>query len=370
MRRIMRMIEEFAREANKTDNTRCAQIHEAYTHLDNLLGRVDGRGSMPSSLREAMVVGDFPLYFARTISRAVYARYNYKRGEWRDYTFAEQVPDYSDAKRYRFTEFDTLELRREKEEAYPGYIDETELTIAVEDYAKQVDFSNRIFVNDDLGAFNNIVMKMGDSARRFEDFYVSALYDNGLTQAALIALGANYFGTGRLTTANLAIAWNAFATRVDARGNNIQVIPTYLVIPPILGLTASQILMSEKVAELATNGINPLRGRLQIREDPYITIAVPDVPWYLFAAPADVPGVSVVRMSGRPGPRLYAKAPDKIPMTESGGLGAGNWRDGSYLTGDIELMVETTIGARNDDAAVLVGVTDPNGIYYSSGTTA
>ncbi len=369
MRRIMRMIEEIARENNKNQNARCAQIQEAYSYMDSFLDQIDRGGSVPSTLREAMVVGDFPLYFARTISRAVYARYNYRMGEWRDYTFADQLPDYTAGDRFRFTEFDTLELRREKEEAYSGYIDEDEVTIAVEDYAKQIDFSNRIFVNDDLGAFNNVVSKMGDSARRFEDFYVSALYDNAFTQAALVILGANYSGTGRLTTANLAIGWNAFAVRVDARGNNIQIRPTYLVIPPILHLAASAILESEKIAELATNSNNPLRGKLQTREDPYIATAAPDVPWYLFAAPADVPGVSVVRMSGRPGPRLYAKAPDKIPMTESGGLGVGNWRDGSYLTGDIELMVETTIGSRNDSAAVMVGVTDANGIYYSSGTT-
>lgn len=369
MRRIMRMISEVARLSNKDDNARCAQIQEAYAYMDGFLDRVDGFRPATGKIAEALVVGDFPLYFARTLSRAVYDRYGYRASQWRDYTYADTLPDYSTGERFRFTEFDTLEKRREKQEAMPGYLDETKVDIAVDDYAKQIDFSHRIFVNDDLGAFNNIAMKMGDSARRFEDFYVSALYDNALTQAALVALGANYSGTGRLTTANLAIAWNAYAQRVDAQGNNIQITPTFLVIPPILRLNANQILQSEKIAELATNSINPLRGALQVREDPYIAIAVPNVPWYLFAAPADVPGVSVVRMNGRPGPSLYAKAPDKIPMTSAGGLGAGNWRDGSFLTGDIELMVETTIGSRNDAAATLVGVSDPQGIYYSSGTT-
>ncbi len=369
MRRIMRMIEEMARLDNKTDNTRCAQIQEAYSYMDGYLDRVDGFRPATGKISEALVVGDFPLYFARTLSRAVYDRYGYRASQWRDYTYADTVPDYSTAERFRFTEFDTLEKRREKQEAFPGYIDEARVTIAVDDYAKQIDFSHRIFVNDDLGAFNNIAMKMGDSARRFEDFYVSALYDNALTQGILTGLGANYAGTGRLTTANLAIAWNAYAQRVDARGNNIQITPAVLTIPPILRLAANQILLSEKVAELATNAINPLRGALTIREDPYIAIAVPNVPWYLFADPTDIPGVSVVRMNGRPGPSLFAKAPDKIPMTAAGGLGAGNWRDGSFLTGDIELMVETTIGARNDAAGTLVGVTDVNGIYYTSGTT-
>ena len=244
------------------------------------------------------------------------------------------------------------------------------MQIRVEDYAKQIDFSHRILVNDDLGQFRNIGLKMADSTKRFLDFYASALYDNALTQGALVALGVGYAGTGALTTANLAIGWNAFVTRVDALGNPITVVPKYLVIPPILLLTSNQILMSEKVAELATHGINPLRGALEVREDPYIGFTLPNIPWYLFADPADVPGVSVVKMQQMPNDfYLYAKAPDKLPMSVSGGLGAANWQLGSFLTGDIEISVQTTIGSRSDDLGALVGVTDANGLYYSSGTT-
>jgi len=127
--------------------------------------------------------------------------------------------------------------------------------------------------------------------------------------------------------------------------------------------------MSERIAELATNAKNVMRGRLEVREDPYITFVLPNVPWYLFADPNDVPAVSVVRRTGVTGPELFALAPDKVPMSAAGGLGTADWRAGSFLTGDIEIMVETCIGSRNDDLAALVGVTDVQGIYWSSGTT-
>lgn len=367
MRRIMAMIMEFALEENKADNARTSTLRETYQYLDRQV--TDDGGPAPAKLSEALVVADFPYYFNRVLSRAVYDRYNYRTSDWRDYTYADTLPDYSVGERFRFSEFDRPVKRREKEEPYAGYISESKLQIQVEDYAKQIDFSNRILVNDDLGAFNDLVMKMGDSARRFEDFYVSALYDNATVIASLTALGALYMGTGRLTTANLAIGYNAFVQRVDARNNPMNIPPVYLVIPPVLRLTANQILQSERIAELATNGVNVLRGALQIKEDPYITYTAPNIPWYLFAAPNDVPAVSVVRMQGRPGPRLYAKAPDKVPMTAGGGLGTADWRTGSFLTGDIELLVEDTIGARSDSSGTWVGVTDYQGIYYSSGTT-
>lgn len=367
MRKFMSMVLEIASEANKEDNARVEQLREVYTWMDRQIQ--EDAGPAPANLREALVLADFPLYFNRVLSRAIYDRYNYRTGQWVDYTYADTVPDYSTAERFRFSEFDQPVIRREKEEAYAGYIYEHRVQLGVNDYAKQIDFSHRILVNDDLGAFNSIITKLGDSARRFEDLYVSALYDNATTQASLVALGALYAGTGRLTTANLAIGWNAFVQRVDGRGNPMNVVPTYLVVPPILRLTADQILQSERIAELATNGRNVLQGRLQVREDPYIAYTAPNIPWYLFAAPSDVPAVSVVRMQSQPGIRINARAPDKVPMSPTGALGVPDWRTGSFLTGDIEIEVEDTIGSRTDSPSTWVGVTDENGIYYSTGTT-
>ena len=368
MRAILNTIMEFALQDTQ-DNAKQSNIRELYSFYDNVVS--DRVSPTPARLQEALVTGHFPLYFARTISAVVRERYQYQEGQWRDYTYPDQVPDYRIGERYRFSEFDLPVRRRDKEEARSGYVFEAHTQVQVDDYAKQIDFSRRILINDDMGAFNDIAQKMGDSTRRFLDIYVSALYDNALAQAALVGLGVNYAGTGRLTTANLMIGWNAFTQRVDARGNPLVMVPTYLVIPPILKLTADMILQSEKIAELATNGINPLRNGLQVKIDPYIAFTVPNVPWYLFAAPRAAATVPVVRLQGATEDfRLFAKAPDKAPMSTSLGIGSPDWRDGSFLTGDIELEVETTIGARVDAPATFVGIEDANGIYYSSGTTA
>jgi hypothetical protein len=372
MRRIMQMILECALEENKADNAKVANLREAYRAVDGLLSHDPEQDN--ARLAEALVVADFPLYFGRTISAALYDRYNMRQGTWKQYTYADQVPNYLQANRYRMGEFDSnLDTRREKEESYADYFTEARVQVAVTDFAKQVDFDRQILQNDDLGAFNRVPTMLGDAARRFEDVFVSALYDNALTQAALIALGVGYGGTGRLTTANLAIAYNAFVTRTDARGNVLNIAPRFLVIPPILAMTASVILMSDRIAELATNGRNPFGPgggyKLTVVEDPYIATAAPNIPWYLFADPADIPGVTVARMQGVSGPQLYIKAPDKLPLSTSGAMGSADWRRGSFTTGDIEIEVETTIGTRSDSLGTWVGVSDPNGIYYSSGTT-
>ena len=369
-RRILNMVMEvaFAEEAAKT-NEQEQDLREAYCYLDRTLSSVQEPMPATGRLAEALVTGHFPYYFGRTLSYAVMERYNYKRGQWRDYTYQDTLPTYADGRRFRFSEVEAPVMRREKQETYATYFTESYYDIGVGTYGKQIDFSHRDLVNDDMGAFNSVTMKMSDTALRFEDVYVSTLYDNAVTQAAMLALGVNYGGTGRLTTANLAIAWNAFLQRVDGLGYPLAISPTYLVIPPILEMTANQILQSERIAEIATNGINPLRNALQVRIDPYIATAIPSVPWYLFAAPSDIQTVTVVRMQGHTGPELYAQAPDKIRMTPTGGLGAADWRLGSFISGDISIDVEDTIGSQTTPTTY-VGVTDYMGLYYSNGTTA
>lgn len=342
-------------------------LREAYAFADRQLSGIRDEPAN-AQLSEALTTAQFPYYLGRTLSYAVHERYNYQVGAWKDYTYADTLPTYNDGRRFRFTEVEQLVLRREKQEAYATYFQESYYDVGIEDYAKQIDFSHRILVNDDTGAFKRIPMMMADSAKRFEDSYVSALYDNATTQAAMIALGANYGGTGRLTTANLAIAWNAFLQRTDARGYPLAISPTYLVIPPVLELTANQILQSERIAELATNSINPLRNSLQVRIDPYIAFTAPNVPWYLFAAPSDIQTVTVVRLEGHPTPELFAQAPDKAPLSPTGGIGAPSWQTGSFISGDIEIMVEDIIGSQTYPTTY-VGVTDIHGLYYSNGTT-
>lgn len=369
MRQIMSLVMDYAREDNRANNAYCAELSEVYGYLDRAISGISEPIPATGRLREALTVSDFPHYFERILSRMMYDRYQYRRSDWRDYTYADQVPDYSLAERFRMSEVERLEKRRDKEEAYATYLTESVVQVAVDDYAKQIDFSRRILKNDDLGAFKDVPLKLADSARRFEDVFVSASYDNALTQAALIALGVNYAGNGRLTTQHLATAINAFTQRLDGMGYPLNITPIYLVIPPVLELTANQILQSDRIAELATNAKNVLQNRVQVKIDPYIGFTLPNIPWYLFADPSAVPGVSVVRMQGETEePKLYTKAPDKVPMTVSGGLGAADWRLGSFISGDIEIEVEIRIGTRVDAAATLVGVTDAQGIYYSTGT--
>lgn len=318
-----------------------------------------------AQLREVMTTAHFDAYFADAISRAFFKDYAYQRGSWRDYTYPDTAPDFRDVDRYRMTEPGTLLRRREKAPIKATHISDNVVNYGVEEFARQFDVSWRAIMNDDLGKIRETPTRMLSAVNRFEDGFVSALYDNAATQAGLVALGAAYAGTGRLTLANLAIALNAMKSRVDAGGNPIQINKVWLVIPSILEIQAAVIMQSVLAPGVATNDKNVITQFLAgYRVDPYIATAAPNVPWYLFADPSEIPAVPVARLQGWAQPLVFQKASDIRVVS---GSAPGAFLMGDFATGDIEFAVETVIGGWDD--ATFVGVVDPNGIYYSSGTT-
>lgn len=313
--------------------------------------------------REVLTTANFADYFSDALSREFYRQYEYQMGEWRSYTYAEESPDNRDIDRFRMTEPGTLQKRREKGEAKATSIAATPISLGWDEYAKQFDVSWRVILNDDLGKIKETPMNMVRAAKRHEDSFVSALYDNATSQAALVALGATYAGTGRLTLANLAVGVNAMMSRTDAGGNRMDVGKIYLVIPPILKIQAAQIL--NDLIQYGGAGSNVIGNFIAgVKIDPYIATSGADVPWYLFADPASIPTVSVVRLRGVDGPFTYMKA-SNIAMLSGNAPAA--FLMGNAETGDIEYFVENIIGGWDD--STYVGITDYRGIYYSSGTT-
>lgn len=360
MYNVIRWIEEYAVASHRgvLPGPELDQRVEALREL----GR-NHRHMTPVQFQETMTTAHFASYFADALSRAFYDDYQYMVGQWPNYVYQDTAPDFRDVKRFRMREPEGLTRRLEKAEMKATYVYETEIDYAVDEFARQFDVSWRAIQNDDLGKIKETPQRMAKAASRWLDAFVSALYDNAVTQATLAGFGAPWAGTGRLTLANLAIGVAAMMQRVDVAGNPMNISRVYLVVPPLLRVQAAQIL--QDILSYGGPGGNVMNQFIAgVYVDPYIATAVPNVPWYLFADPADVPSVTLVRMEGWPGPVTFMKESDISIIT---GTAPSAFTMGSFATGDIEFAVEDIVGAWDD--AALVGVTDFRGLYYSSGTT-
>jgi len=358
---VIRWIEEMALSEQDSDLIEGAELDRRVQALREL--QRNWRGMNSRQFVETMTTAHFTDYFGTALDRAFRNDYQYQIGDWQNYTFADEAPDFRDVERHRMSEPGTLYKRREKAEAKATKITATRVQYGVEEFSRQFDVSWRTILNDDLGKISETPSRMANAANRFEDQFVSDLYDNATTQAALVALGALYAGTGRLTAANLAVGLNAMMQRTDADGNRIDIRRVHLVIPSILKIQAASVL--DDIISYGGPDSNILKNWVaQVDVDPYIATSSPDVPWYLVADPAEMPTISVARLRGVPGPFTYMKASNIEMIT---GSAPSAFLMGSAETGDIEYFVEDIVGGWDD--STYVGVTDYRGIYYSSGTT-
>lgn len=316
-------------------------------------------------LAETMTVAHFTTYFANTLSRMFYKDYEYQQGEWQQYIFVDaNVPDFRLVQRFRMSEPENLTLRREKQNHRETYIQAALKDYGVEEWSRAFDVSWRTILNDDLGKIAETPQRMAGAARRSLDSFVSGLYDNATSQAALVALGATYAGTGRLTLANLAVGVNAMKQHQDALGNPIAINKVHLVVPPVLQIQAAQI-MKDLISYGGPNSNVIADFIAGVHVDPYISFSGANVPWYLFADPSEIPTVTLARLSGWPGPVVMRKSSD---ISVISGSAPAAFLEGDFSTGDIVFAVEDVYGGDDDDT--LGGITNPFGIYYSSGTTA
>lgn len=335
-------------------DVRVAALDELSSNMHNMNG---------AQFREVMTTAHFADYFSDALSRSFYDDYEYQRGQWPEYTYADEAPDFRNVNRFRMSEPETLLKRREKGEAKAGSITASLVEYGVDEFARQFDVSWRTILNDDLGKIRETPRRMAEAAARFEDSFVSALYDNATTQAALVALGANYSGTGKLTKDNLTLGLQAMTQRTDAIGNLISHRRIGLVIPSMSAITAADILQNILAFGNGEDSNVLAQFIAGVYVDPYIAISGTDVPWYLVSL--GMPTISVARLRGAPGPFTFMKASNIDMIT---GNAPSEFLMGSFGTGDIEFAVETIIGGWDD--STYVGVTDYQGIYYSDGSTA
>jgi hypothetical protein len=339
---LIRFMGEFMSESAKAAPLAEGELDKRIGALKTMFREV---GNMTGDqFRETMTVAHFPQYFHDALSRMFFKEYTAKMGAWRNYCYMDSAPDFRDVRRFRMSRPGTLHLRREKAENKATYREEAYMDYAVDSYGEQFDVSWQTIQNDDLGEIKKTPMLMAEAARMFEDQFVSALYDHP----------------------NLAIGLAAMNSRFDLAGNPVVVNSGWLVIPTILEIQAMTILQSQLAAGVATNDKNVLPGFIRgICVDPYMAWAGINVPWYLVADPAQIPTIPVLRLQGFDQPWVTKQASD-IELIS--GSAPAAYMLSSFSTGDIQYAVDDIIGGW--DSATLVGVADPTGIYYSSGTTA
>ncbi len=263
-------------------------------------------------VKAALSTTSLPVALGNVAGKVLLDAYNESPSTWRSFAAVRSVGDFKDQTAIRPSFTGSLQQVAPGGELKHGSVSEWTATYKIDTYGKVLSIDRRDLVNDDLGVFDETARAFGRAAmRRLND----------LVYEVLLANAGGFFSAGNgnllegvdtaLGIDALAQAITAMLTQRDSEGNDLDLRPRTLLVPPELQTTAKAILESEfiqQIAEKQPTG-NSLKRAVSIEVEPRLNnatkygSAASDKHWYLFSAPSNAAMV-VAFLQGKQSPTV------------------------------------------------------------------
>lgn len=263
-------------------------------------------------LRAAHTTSDFPVILEAVANRVLLARYNNAAPTYREIARRRDLTDFKATKLLRIGDFPTLQKYAEDGEIKSGTINEGSESVTLGSFGRILRLSRQAIVNDDVGAFDDVIGSIGGMISRFENataYAVKALNSgNGPKLSDNVnlfnAAHNNLAGSGAapdITTLGAARA--ALRKQKDLDGNVLNSDARVLLVGPDTETVAQQ--LTAQIQPVVAGAVNPFAGKLQVVTDG----AIVGNGWEVYADPNEVPVWSYGYLSDSPGPRVMTHEP-------------------------------------------------------------
>lgn len=243
-------------------------------------------------IKRAMSTSDFPVLLGNVANRVLSQAYDEEMGTFDAWTTPVDVADFKTRTEVSLDRFGGR-LRKLTE---GGEKKNKETTESAEQwrlfsYGEKIRITREMLINDDLGAFEGIILGFGQMAKRTANGQVYDLLQNkgdfanyvmGDTKAIFHTDHANYTATGTaLGTDSLTAARTLVRRQKDKSGTALNITPKYMIVSPEKETLARQLITSEAALGQTNPGIiNPFRNSMEIIVESELSAAA----WYLAAA--------------------------------------------------------------------------------------
>lgn len=322
--------------------------------------------------QEAMSTSDFPNLFGDILDRQILAAYRQQPVAWEMVAKRGRTRDFRTVKRFTLDGGEAILTKVKQLAEYPAAaLTDGAYSYAVEKYGRTLPLAWEDFINDDLDTLRDTPNRLGNGARRSEEYFATDLY------AGTTGPDGTYFASGNsnIVTSNpvlsisaLQTAFAKLAAQVDTDGAPIYIEGAVLVVPPALQVVAENILHATEILSAAGGGdgtgndqvrtANWMRNRVRLQVNPWLPIISTtngSTSWYLFADPnVGRPAMEVGFLIGHEVPELFVKSPNAMRV----GGGQVSPEDGDFETDGVNYKVRHVFGGT---------LMDPKSAVASSG---
>lgn len=255
---------------------------------------------------------DFSNVLENVARKQLLAAYQYAEPTYRMWCKPSTSPDFKTMSRVRLSETPSFVVVPEGAQITIGKMSDSKESYSLATYGRGICFSMQMLINDDLGAFNDLITQFGIQAARLENKTIYAILYANANMADNNPLFDNTYhkntGTGALgnTAFDLMFATMAKQTGLDGL-TVLNLIPKFLIVPKAKEGTAITTLIPTG-PNLAATSQNIYSGRLQIVADAELdTNGSGTTKWYAAADPAFAPGIEYCHLQGQEGIQLIRK---------------------------------------------------------------
>lgn len=256
-------------------------------------------------IARAMSTSDFPVLLGNVANRVLVQAFEEAEGTFDMWTTAVDVDDFKTRTEVSLDMFGgRLKKLTEGGEKRSKETKESAESWRIYSRGAEAFISREMLINDDLGAFNDIILGFGAMAKRTANGEVYDLlqaagdysgYKMADGKAIFHADHKNIGSAGALSVTSLTDGRTKMRRQTSASGDALNISPAYLLVAPELETTALQLLNSESTVGQSNAGVaNPFRNSLKLIVDSELTAA----PWYL-AAPRRTIKVGYLKGTGR-----------------------------------------------------------------------
>lgn len=259
------------------------------------------------AMKRTHTTSDFSNVVANAAGKVLMNTYEVAPRAFTQYSARRDYRDFKDSKAVKVGDYPSLEQVADGGEIEYGTVSDNGETSKLISYGRIVSMSRQLIINDDLGAFADVLRNAGRAATRLENRIASALLTDNSGAGANMADGNPLFhasrnntDTGTLTNANIGKLFARIRKqKADGSSEPLGLEPAILVVGPNLETKALQ-LMAEISADSGSNA-NIWRQRLRVVVDSSITGNA----FYVFCDPAIAPALRHGYLEGTNGaPRV------------------------------------------------------------------
>jgi HK97 family phage prohead protease len=253
--------------------------------------------------RAAHGTSDFPLVVSNAANKTLLGAYQAAESPLKTVARQRSLPNFKESTSIRLGGMGRLEQLSEHGEITATSRGETGEKLSLTTYARRFDLTRKLMIDDDTGAFGDIVAALGQAAAQTEaDLLLAQLINNPAMSDGKAVFHADHgnLSTGAaLAETSLSDARLAMRQRTDLDGKTlINAAPKFLLVGPELETSAEKLLSTIQATK--SDDVNPFAGKLSLLVEPRID----DDSWYVFADPARLAGLQYAYLSGAAGPQI------------------------------------------------------------------